>query len=149
MNVLERVARLVALAASSNEHEARNAAVEACRLIREHRLTISDGAASAPHANPSPWDWFREVMQTPSPPPATQSPQKPKAKKPPAKKKPIARVFVDVVQEATARAAVEKLRPDLRELARDYSGAATAELARIAEKLGLKTEAAVLRRAAS
>lgn len=146
MNVLERVARLVALAASSNENEARNAAVEACRLIRDHKLAIVSGDAPS-STNPlpqSPWDWLREVMRPPAPTPTTSA--KPK---PARKKGAVARVVVGVVQEANARAAVERLRPDLKRLAHDYSGAATRELARIAEELGLKTEAAVLRRAAS
>jgi Protein of unknown function (DUF2786) len=46
----ERVRKLVALAASSNENESRNAAVLACSLIREHKLSIgeADGAESVP-----------------------------------------------------------------------------------------------------
>jgi hypothetical protein len=39
--VLERVQKLIALASSPNENEARNAAVLATRLIRRHRLVIS------------------------------------------------------------------------------------------------------------
>jgi hypothetical protein len=39
--VLERVRRLIALASSSNENEARTAAILAARLIRRHRLVIS------------------------------------------------------------------------------------------------------------
>ena len=39
--VLERVRKLVALAASDNENEARNSAVLACRLIREHKIVLS------------------------------------------------------------------------------------------------------------
>lgn len=43
--ILDRVHRLLALAASENENEARNAAVQACRLIRKHDLRLS-------HPNP-------------------------------------------------------------------------------------------------
>jgi hypothetical protein len=39
--VLERLQRLIALSESPNEHEARNAAVLAVRLIRQHRVTFS------------------------------------------------------------------------------------------------------------
>lgn len=46
-NVLDRVRRLVALASSSVEEEARTAAVTACRLIREHGLEISEVIAKA------------------------------------------------------------------------------------------------------
>jgi hypothetical protein len=38
--ILERVRKLLALAASSNPNEARNAAVLAARLIREHGLEV-------------------------------------------------------------------------------------------------------------
>jgi Protein of unknown function (DUF2786) len=40
-SVLDRVRKLIALASSPNEHEARNAAMLAVRLIREHRLVLS------------------------------------------------------------------------------------------------------------
>jgi hypothetical protein len=39
-DVLERVRRLVALSASSNENESREAAVKACRLILEHKIEL-------------------------------------------------------------------------------------------------------------
>lgn len=39
--VLDRVTRLLALATSENENEARNAAVQACKLIRQHDLRLS------------------------------------------------------------------------------------------------------------
>jgi hypothetical protein len=39
--MLERVGKLIALAGSTNEHEARNAAYLACKLIREHKLIVS------------------------------------------------------------------------------------------------------------
>jgi hypothetical protein len=66
-DVLETIENLLALASSSNENEARNAAVLAVRLIRRHRLVISlpsrpdqafrgrarsDPAVPAPHATP-------------------------------------------------------------------------------------------------
>jgi len=38
--VVDKVQRLIALAASSNVEEARNAAYLACQLIREHRLDV-------------------------------------------------------------------------------------------------------------
>lgn len=48
--IAERVRRLVALAGSDNVHEARNAAMTACRLIREHGLEVREARA---HAAPS------------------------------------------------------------------------------------------------
>lgn len=42
MPLLDRVLALVALTGSENENEARNAAVLACRLIREHKLEIRE-----------------------------------------------------------------------------------------------------------
>jgi hypothetical protein len=39
--VLEKVIKLLALAASPNEHEARTAAVMAAKLIRQHKLVLS------------------------------------------------------------------------------------------------------------
>jgi hypothetical protein len=39
--VLERVQKLIALAGSDNENEARNAAVLACRLIRENKISLA------------------------------------------------------------------------------------------------------------
>ena len=42
-DIVERVRKLIELAASTNEHEARNAAHLACRLIREHQLRIVGG----------------------------------------------------------------------------------------------------------
>jgi hypothetical protein len=46
-NVLERVERLIALATSPNENEARNAAMLAVQLIRKHRLVLSNPPANA------------------------------------------------------------------------------------------------------
>ena len=40
--ILDRVNKLIALAASPNLHEARNAAVLAAKLIREHHLEIRE-----------------------------------------------------------------------------------------------------------
>jgi hypothetical protein len=39
-DILKRIERLIALAASDNENEARNAAVTACRLIRDHKVHL-------------------------------------------------------------------------------------------------------------
>lgn len=140
MKPLERVQKLIALAGSPNENESRNAAAEACRLIREHKLVVSEPGGASPPTS-FPWDWFG-FSPTPPPPPASPPPK-------PRRRKGVAKIVTDVFQEANARAAVEKLRPDLRRLAHDYSVGGTRELARIAEELGLTMEAAVLRRAAS
>jgi Protein of unknown function (DUF2786) len=50
----ERVRKLVALAASANENERRNAAVLACSLIREHGLAIG-GSTEPADAIPDGW----------------------------------------------------------------------------------------------
>lgn len=42
MSLLDRIQKLVALGTSSNEHEAGNAARQACRLIREHRIVLRE-----------------------------------------------------------------------------------------------------------
>jgi hypothetical protein len=44
--VLTLVHKLVNLSASPSEEEARTAALAACRLIREHKLTITKGRGS-------------------------------------------------------------------------------------------------------
>lgn len=44
-NVLARVLKLIAMTTSPYREEARNAAETACRLIREHGLTVVEGAA--------------------------------------------------------------------------------------------------------
>jgi hypothetical protein len=61
---IERVRKLIALTASPNEHEARNAAALACRIIRESNgaIVLAAGAAPpTPAARPAP---------PPAPPPA-------------------------------------------------------------------------------
>jgi hypothetical protein len=52
-SVLDRVRKLLALAASPNAHEARNAAFLAAKLIREHGLELREPAASPRRATPS------------------------------------------------------------------------------------------------
>lgn len=75
MNTLDRIKKLVALAGSTNENEARNAAVQACKLITEHKVELvmpgpkpvpeqfrnvrTSGGANAPTAE--------EVMHTGTP----------------------------------------------------------------------------------
>jgi len=50
-DVLTKVQRLIALTASDSKEEARTAAYQACKLIREHELTVvANGSA---HPNPS------------------------------------------------------------------------------------------------
>lgn len=46
-DVVEKVTKLIALTASPIEGEARNAALKACELIREHGLVVTDGAGVA------------------------------------------------------------------------------------------------------
>ncbi|MDB4934649.1 MAG: hypothetical protein JWP87_1621 [Labilithrix sp.] len=52
-NVVERVLQLIALTASPNDNEARNAAMVAVQLIRKHRLVLSlptTGSGGVPRA---------------------------------------------------------------------------------------------------
>lgn len=70
---LDRVRKLIALTASPNENEARNAAMLACKLIREHKLdVVSTSAAPSAQAAPStpesprattPADWNNWVQE--------------------------------------------------------------------------------------
>lgn len=53
-SVIERVRKLLALSASSNAHEARNAAYLAAKLIREHGLELHEPAQGARRATPTP-----------------------------------------------------------------------------------------------
>jgi hypothetical protein len=50
-SIVDRVRKLVALAASPNEHESRSAAAMACRLIREHGLAVVDPSPQARRAD--------------------------------------------------------------------------------------------------
>lgn len=61
-NVLDRIRKLIALAASPNEHEARNASYLAAKLIREHdvQLSLANPALTA----------LEELFSRPSRPPA-------------------------------------------------------------------------------
>ncbi len=47
---LDRINKLIALAGSSNEHEARNAAVQACKMILQHKIVLAlpEGTRSRP-----------------------------------------------------------------------------------------------------
>jgi hypothetical protein len=51
--VLERLARLIALSESPNEHEARNAALLATRLIRQHGIIFAMPESPARRATPA------------------------------------------------------------------------------------------------
>lgn len=65
MSIVDRVQKLIALSASENENESRNAASAACKLIREHKLTLSAPAAYSDvpvTPNQAP-DWTRYAAQ--------------------------------------------------------------------------------------
>lgn len=60
MSNIDRIMKLIALAGSANENEARSAAHLACKLIREGEYRIVD--ASEPEPEPfDPWSMFREA----------------------------------------------------------------------------------------
>lgn len=52
-SILDRVQKLLALAASPNAHEARNAAYLAAKLIREHGLELKEPAGAPRKTTPS------------------------------------------------------------------------------------------------
>lgn len=75
VRVLERILKLVQLSASSNENEARNASLQACKLILEHKIVLalpnqsssgipgtnvsSSVGGSTGSADPDPRDWVQ------------------------------------------------------------------------------------------
>lgn len=87
MSILVKVQKLIALAASDNESEARNAAHAACKLIREHQLVLSEKQIDfgfVPPGNTPSWSrpkksekssrdntpfWSRETKTQVKPPP--------------------------------------------------------------------------------
>ena len=42
MNIHDKIAKLVAMSGSANDHEATNAARRACALLRKHKIPIED-----------------------------------------------------------------------------------------------------------
>jgi hypothetical protein len=50
--ILDRITKLVALAESANENEARNAAVQACKLIVQHKVVLMMPGSSHNHVEP-------------------------------------------------------------------------------------------------
>ena len=72
--ILERVRNLLALATSPNDNEARNAALLAARLIREHRLVLTlPRTTPAPAKKKTPGS-KRGVKKVPDPPERIVSP---------------------------------------------------------------------------
>jgi hypothetical protein len=66
---LDRILKLIALTASPNENEARNAAFLATKLIREHKIVLRDpGSAPAQHVR------FPTPQPRPQPPPPRPPP---------------------------------------------------------------------------
>ena len=74
MSVADKVQKLAALAGSANEHEANAAARQACRLIREGKVSLLDVDPQGPsrsHQRRSPWDSWQpaRAAQSRRPPP--------------------------------------------------------------------------------
>jgi hypothetical protein len=71
--ILERIQHLLALAASPNENEARNAAVLAAQLIRKHNvlLTMPASRSSGKHT----------AVRDPAPPPRRKTPSSKRVKR--------------------------------------------------------------------
>ena len=90
-SVIDRVRKLLALAASPNPHEARNAALLAAKLIREHGLVLSEPAAPPRRVTPA----------APRPTPAESRVKTP----PPKRKTPASKRGVRAVRDAPSRIA--------------------------------------------
>lgn len=73
---IERIEKLIALSGSDNEHEARSAALLACKLIREGGYRI----VSADHAEPvdpfPSWVWREAPPPEPRRPPPDRRPRR-------------------------------------------------------------------------
>lgn len=82
--IIEKVTKLIALTASSNDNEARNAAMQACRLIREHKLQFASEMSKA-YGTPMPpidlSDLFRYVNRYPQQTYADVTPRRPRRPK--------------------------------------------------------------------
>ncbi|MGO8999657.1 MAG: DUF2786 domain-containing protein [Polyangiaceae bacterium] len=72
-SILDRVHKLLALAASPNANEARNAAYLAAKLIREHRLELREPAGGARRPTPSGRKATPEPTRVKTPPPKRKS----------------------------------------------------------------------------
>ena len=68
---VERIEKLIALAGSANEHEARSAAYLACKLIREGSYRVV-----AAQAAEDPWRAFHDAWAA-EPAPAPRAPRRP------------------------------------------------------------------------
>ncbi len=68
MSAAERLRKLAALAGSDNEHEANSAARQACRIIREGKVSIRDAGEDRAY-------WYEPRPQRP--PPARPRPPRP------------------------------------------------------------------------
>ncbi len=72
MSRIDRIRKLIALAASENEHEARSAAYLACKMIRDDDVRLVEPAAPDPwaeRAREQAWRSRREPAARPPPPP--------------------------------------------------------------------------------
>ena len=72
MSNIDRIQKLIALAGSANEHEARSAAFLACKLIREGDYQVVEKATA------DPWAAFHQATAAwAEPSPARRAPRKP------------------------------------------------------------------------
>src|SRR4051794_19667744 len=79
MSAAERLRKLAALAGSDNDFEANEAARQACRIIREGKVVISD---TPPARDPrsdhgAPRGWRADPWAAPRPPPPSARPVRP------------------------------------------------------------------------
>jgi len=72
-SVVDRVKKLLALAASPNAHEARNAAFLAAKLIREHGLELHEPAPPPRRASPAPRRSTPKETAVRTPPPTRKT----------------------------------------------------------------------------
>lgn len=86
--LIERINKLIALSASSNENEARNAAYLAAKLIRENGVVLREKGAAEEDTADGLEEFFRWARaQAPAPPPR-QPRQRPARPKEPPRKNP-------------------------------------------------------------
>lgn len=84
--LIDRINKLIALSASSNENEARNAAYLAVKLIRENGVVLSEKDAAEEDASDGLEEFFRWARaQAPAPPPRQPRQRPPRPKEPPKK----------------------------------------------------------------
>ena len=69
--VTDRIEKLIALAGASNETEARTAACQACKLIRENKLVVVDPSEAPARGGSSPFGGMPDFVRNSAVPPGS------------------------------------------------------------------------------